>query len=531
MAKVTDATEHQTFFAVTAVRKLRAGEVIAPTSRTSTNFGPYLSLVNDMDETLKHALGAAECEADVVKAMDTYWSAVRLDKRYRAIVEAVDAQDLADGVREVEPPPEAAEGALKPYTIRALMAKTFPERRWAVRPFFPEGLAILAGPPGSGKSYYALNLALAVAQGGMAFGTLPTERGDVLYLSFEDDEMAMQERIDTLWQDDAEPFPDNLYVQHEGVPKLGAGLVETLSAWLDGHPDARLIVIDVLGDVKPPRTSGGDWYLDDKALLTPLRRLANTRHVAIVLLHHTNRRENPDNPFEMIHGGAGIEGTPDTKAVLMRGVGKSDAVLAIRGRAVPEQRAAFAYSAGIWTYLGEAEDFSRTQERQDIMAFLSKTPDPVKPAHVAVMLGRDPVNVRQLMRKMARQGEIKLAGYGMYTTHHTPTDSDHTAHTAHTAHSDHTDHSSLESTTYAKSHAGVSPLTEINGDKSDRATTPITVATPTLPRASGQSDQCDRSRQGGMFAEECPGCGKVYAQTQKRCFGCGRERYRPAASG
>ena len=63
------------------------------------------------------------------------------------------------------------------------MARKFPERRWAARPFFPEGLAILAGPPGSGKSYYALNLALAVAQGGKAFGTLPTERGDVLYLS------------------------------------------------------------------------------------------------------------------------------------------------------------------------------------------------------------------------------------------------------------------------------------------------------------------------------------------------------------
>jgi RecA-family ATPase len=58
------------------------------------------------------------------------------------------------------------------------MAKRFAPRRWAVRPFFPEGLTVLAGPPGLGKSYFALNLALSVAGGGNAFGVLPTEPGN-----------------------------------------------------------------------------------------------------------------------------------------------------------------------------------------------------------------------------------------------------------------------------------------------------------------------------------------------------------------
>jgi len=266
---------------------------------------------------------------------------------------------------------------LTPYTAKDLAAKHFAPRRWAVPPFFCEGLTILAGAPGIGKSYFALNMALAVASGGKAFGTLDTTKGEVLYLSFEDDEQGMQERIDSVWEDDGEPWPELLHIQQEEVPQLGAGLVESLGYWLDEHHDARLIIIDVFGDVKPPRKANSDWYLDDKALLTPLRRLAHLRHVAIVLLHHTNRRENPDNPFEAIHGGAGVEGTPDTKAVLMRGMGKSDAVLAIRGRSVAEQRAAFAYQAGVWTYLGQAEDFERTEEREAIITFLRVTPDAV----------------------------------------------------------------------------------------------------------------------------------------------------------
>jgi RecA-family ATPase len=286
-----------------------------------------------------------------------------------------------------------------------------------VPPFFPEGLIILAGSPGLGKSYFALNMALAVATGGKAFGTLDTTKGEVLYLSFEDDEQGMQERLDTVWEDDGEPWPDTLHIQHEDVPKLGAGLVESLGYWLDEHHDARLIIIDVFGDVKPPRRANSDWYLDDKALLTPLLRLAHMRHVAIVLLHHTNRRENPDNPFESILGGGAIEGTPDTKAMLMRGMGKSDAVLAIHGRSVAEQRAAFAYQAGVWTYQGQAEDFERTDERQAILTFLRATPDAVTPKHVAALLGREESATRKLMRTMARQGEIKKTGYGRYTAH------------------------------------------------------------------------------------------------------------------
>jgi AAA domain-containing protein len=259
-----------------------------------------------------------------------------------------------------------------------------------------------------------------VAAGGKAFGALEVEQGDVLYLSLEDDPQGLQERVDAIWEDDEHDVPSNLYIQHEEVPKLGTGLVESLTTWLLHHPTARLILIDILADIRPPRKANGDWYLEDKALLSPLRALAHRFHVAIVLLHHTNRLSNSENPFEMIHGGAGIEGTPDVKAVLLRGVGQSDAILAIRGRSIREQKAAFRYAEGLWTYVGDGQDFERSRERQDILTYLRATPDAVTPKHVAIMLGRPEGPTRKLIRAMARHGEVKRVAYGLYTVFRNP---------------------------------------------------------------------------------------------------------------
>jgi hypothetical protein len=55
----------------------------------------------------------------------------------------------------------------KLWTAEELLATSFPEPRWIVKDFIPEvGLAMFAGDPKSGKSFMALQLALAVNHGG-----------------------------------------------------------------------------------------------------------------------------------------------------------------------------------------------------------------------------------------------------------------------------------------------------------------------------------------------------------------------------
>ena len=61
---------------------------------------------------------------------------------------------------------------LRPFSAPELLAKNFPEPKFIVPGYVGEGLTILAGRPKIGKSWLALNIAVAVATGGLALGSV-----------------------------------------------------------------------------------------------------------------------------------------------------------------------------------------------------------------------------------------------------------------------------------------------------------------------------------------------------------------------
>jgi RecA-family ATPase len=58
-----------------------------------------------------------------------------------------------------------------------------------------EGVTLLAGAPKLGKSWLMLNVAVAVASGGKAFGSIDVEQGAVLYLAVDDNGRRLQKRL------------------------------------------------------------------------------------------------------------------------------------------------------------------------------------------------------------------------------------------------------------------------------------------------------------------------------------------------
>jgi hypothetical protein len=100
-------------------------------------------------------------------------------------------------------------------TSTKLAAAKFEPIKWFIDDLLPEGLAILAGKSGSGKSYLALQIACDVAAGKPLFGKFPTRPLRVAYLSYEDDLRICQKR-------QAEcgfPISDNLKI----FPKFETG--------------------------------------------------------------------------------------------------------------------------------------------------------------------------------------------------------------------------------------------------------------------------------------------------------------------
>jgi len=82
-----------------------------------------------------------------------------------------------------------------PKSVNELLEREFQEPSFIIRPILPEGFTLLVGLPKIGKSWIALNIAIAVATGGKALGTLEAKKIGVLYLALEDTEKRLQKRM------------------------------------------------------------------------------------------------------------------------------------------------------------------------------------------------------------------------------------------------------------------------------------------------------------------------------------------------
>jgi RecA-family ATPase len=105
-----------------------------------------------------------------------------------------------------------------------LMKREFPEPKWAIPKILPEGLNILGGKPKMGKSIICLNLGLAIASGGKAFGSIDVEQGTVIYFALEDTARRLQKRIKQMLVDD-EVAPEKLILFNE-CPRMKEGGLE-----------------------------------------------------------------------------------------------------------------------------------------------------------------------------------------------------------------------------------------------------------------------------------------------------------------
>src|SRR5258706_5099034 len=99
------------------------------------------------------------------------------------------------------------------FDLASLVTETFEPINWAVEGLLPEGCILFAGRPKLGKSWFVLQLALAVASGENAFGHFPVNRGDILYLALEDTRRRLQSRAKQLLGDN--PLPSGCKISTE----------------------------------------------------------------------------------------------------------------------------------------------------------------------------------------------------------------------------------------------------------------------------------------------------------------------------
>jgi AAA domain-containing protein len=186
------------------------------------------------------------------------------------------------------------------FTAAALQKIDFPPVSYVIPGLIPEGLTILAGRPKIGKSWGALEIAIGVARGIKVFGgTEEVEQGDVLYCALEDNKRRLKRRLTKLLFSMGGEWPNRLTLATQWR-RLEGG-VDDIKSWCDSVPSPRLVLLDTLAGVRPPREKNDNLYDGDYKALRAIHALANHRALAAVALHHTRKME-ADDPLDTISG-------------------------------------------------------------------------------------------------------------------------------------------------------------------------------------------------------------------------------------
>ncbi|TMJ62924.1 MAG: AAA family ATPase, partial [Alphaproteobacteria bacterium] len=190
-----------------------------------------------------------------------------------------DPRAAADAAWTTQRKPNGA--AFKLTSAADLVAREFKEPKWAVPAIVAEGLTILAGKPKTGKSWAALDFAVAVAGGYNALGNIECEQGDVLLLALEDNDRRLHQRLKAVLQ--GQPAPAALHIATQWHRADDGGL-DDLQAWLSDHPKARLVLIDTLQMIRSQRNKTDGVYADDYQAVGRLKALADKANVPFVVV-------------------------------------------------------------------------------------------------------------------------------------------------------------------------------------------------------------------------------------------------------
>lgn len=198
----------------------------------------------------------------------------------------------------------------------------------------PQGLNLLVAPSKAGKSWMALDMGISIATGTTFLGK-KTNPGTVLYLAYEDSLYRLKDRQSKILNG-RNPPPDLYLTTAETASNLDNGLIEQLQNFVDEKPNTKMIVIDVFQRARS-LTNSRNAYAKDYEDTAKLKKFADSNNLVVLLIHHTSKRTDDNDPFAAVNGTTGIMGCSDAIFMLTRANKETGlATLNVTGRDIPE---------------------------------------------------------------------------------------------------------------------------------------------------------------------------------------------------
>lgn len=269
-----------------------------------------------------------------------------------------DFNDLGEW-KESEPVPIKK---LETESYASLSQRYIPAPVYAVEGLITNGITILASPPKFGKSWMCMDLGISVATGTEFLGLKTHEQG-VIYLALEDGDYRLRERGKKV-ANGRDPGENLLLVKQ--APILNDGLLKQIASLLDTcQVKIGMVIIDTLQIIRGTAGKTEGVYGYDYRELGQLHKFALDRGIAVVLVHHLNKKQDDTDFVNRLNGSTGVSGAADTIITLTRSKRGDDTTkMSITGRDVIERTLVIQmdWSNYRWICLGDERDVERDSE-------------------------------------------------------------------------------------------------------------------------------------------------------------------------
>ncbi len=293
--------------------------------------------------------------------------------------------------------------------------------KFIVDGILPTGLTLLCGSSKVGKSWFALELALAVSKGDSFLG-FKTSKSSVFYFALEDTKRRLYERITKV--SNGKEIPSNLKGRIT-CGTLSSSFICELEKELDDDPSIKLVIVDTFQKIRGKTFSGEQAYAYDYREMSMLKSLADKRDICLLLIHHT-RKETDSDKYNMINGTNGLMGVADTTMILSKEKRMdSKATLSITGRDVEDQEYLIDFDSNdcLWKMKSTSKEERDTKLKEQflnsfVMFRIMSTPRPfsVTASELAEMLKNDngiDIDAYAVVSEINKFKELLLVEYGI----------------------------------------------------------------------------------------------------------------------
>jgi RecA-family ATPase len=193
-----------------------------------------------------------------------------------------------------------------------------PEPTWLIDGFLPTGaMALLIGEPKAGKSFFALQLCEALANGKLFLGRKTRPNSKVLYINLDAPDSSWNDRLRQLAGDGFVLGPNVAMVHPEDVIRpcniMAMNVQRAFSdAIIAYKPD--LIVVDVLRELHNQKEESSS---EMKVIVDTLLHM--TKDAAVIGIHHTVKISNKEDIriVDLVRGSSYLAGKAETIWCLM----------------------------------------------------------------------------------------------------------------------------------------------------------------------------------------------------------------------